>query len=231
MDNSPVSQDVITLADQWAQQIDAKMFFLHARDNKLQNMVDDGVLIEPKEVFEHYIESANCVSPYEVMHRFGRAYQAILDAEMELEPDLVVMTAHDHTMLGRAFLGSNTDHVLHDGKTPMFVYKQPKKEMVQSRAVVPIDYTPVSEKLVKVADEWALRNKAELYFLHVHEMPEIHNVSAVGGGYYSAGYDYEGKMHDNATRVEEFENYLRDLVRMQGIQSPYQIRIDFGNHT
>ena len=49
--------------------------------------------------------------------------QKIFDAEQEFVPEMIVMAAHTHIMLGRVFLGSNTDHVLHEGQTTMFVYK------------------------------------------------------------------------------------------------------------
>ena len=77
------------------------------------------------------------------------------------------MAAHTHTMLGRVFLGSNTDHVLHEGQTTMFVYKQPQKSMNEKRAVVPIDYSPVSNEVIRKADEWALDHDVELFFLYV----------------------------------------------------------------
>ena len=94
-------------------------------------------------------------------------------------------------MLDRVFLGSNTDHVLHEGQTTMFVYKQPQKSMNEKRAVVPIDYSPVSNEVIRKADEWALDHDVELFFLYVQETPEMMNVSAVGGGYYSTSSDFK----------------------------------------
>ena len=54
--------------------------------------------------------------------------------------------------------------------------------MNEKRAVVPIDYSPVSNEVIRKADEWALDHDFELFFLYVQETPEIMNVSAVGGG-------------------------------------------------
>ena len=42
MDNTPVTQDVIRLADSWGQRLDAKLFFLHARSSEIQNLVERG---------------------------------------------------------------------------------------------------------------------------------------------------------------------------------------------
>ena len=63
----------------------------------------------------------------------------------------------------------------------MFVYKQPQKSMNEKRAVVPIDYIPVSNEVIRKADKLALDHNVELYFLYVQETPEMMNVSAVGG--------------------------------------------------
>ena len=49
VDNTPVTQDVIKLADFWGQKLDAKLLFLHARNAEIQKLVDRGELINPKE--------------------------------------------------------------------------------------------------------------------------------------------------------------------------------------
>ena len=45
VDNTPVTQDVIKLADFWGQKLDAKFLFLHARNAEIQKLVDCGELI------------------------------------------------------------------------------------------------------------------------------------------------------------------------------------------
>ena len=47
VDNTPVTQDVIKLADFWGQKLDAKLLFLHARSAEIQKLVDRGELINP----------------------------------------------------------------------------------------------------------------------------------------------------------------------------------------
>ena len=228
VDNTPVTQDVIRLADSWGQRLDAKLFFLHARSSEIQNLVERGELIDPKEGFEHYLENTKCSSELETIYRFGAPYQTILDAEQEFVPEMIIMAAHTHTMLGRVFLGSNTDHVLHEGHTTMYVYKQPQKSMNQKRAVVPIDYSPVSNEVIRKADQWALENQVELFFLYVQETPEMMNVSAVGGGYYTTSSDYENRIRHSSKQVEELEERLRQRVRENNVTSQYQVHLDFG---
>ena len=60
VDNTPVTQDVIKLADFWGQKLDAKLLFLHARNAEIQKLVDRGELINPKEGFEKHLENTQC---------------------------------------------------------------------------------------------------------------------------------------------------------------------------
>ena len=62
VDNTPVTLDVIKLADFWGQKLDAKLLFLHARNAEIQKLVDRGELINPKEGFEQHLENTPCES-------------------------------------------------------------------------------------------------------------------------------------------------------------------------
>ena len=53
VDNTPVTQDVIKLADFWGQKLDAKLLFLHARNAEIQKLVDRGELINPRKVLSN----------------------------------------------------------------------------------------------------------------------------------------------------------------------------------
>ena len=48
LDNTPVTQYVIKLADFLGQKLEAKLFFLHARNAEIQKLVDRGELINPR---------------------------------------------------------------------------------------------------------------------------------------------------------------------------------------
>ena len=128
VDNTPVTEYVIKLADFWGQKLDAKLLFLHARNAEIQKLVDHGELINPKEGFEQHLGNTLCENENEIVYRSGNPYQTILDAEQEFVPEMIVMAAHTHTMLGRVFLGSNTDHVLHEGhNNDVRIQTAPKK--------------------------------------------------------------------------------------------------------
>ena len=71
VDNTPVTQDVIKVADFWGQKLDAKLLFLHARSAEIQKLVDRGELINPKEGFEKHLENTPCESKNEIVYRSG----------------------------------------------------------------------------------------------------------------------------------------------------------------
>ena len=78
--------------------------------------------------------------------------------------------------------------------------------MNEKRAVVPIDYSPVSNEVIRKADEWPLDHYVELFFLYVQETPEMMNVSAVGGGYYSASSDYESRLRHSTKQLKNLSS-------------------------
>ena len=123
VDNTPVTQDVIKLADFWGQKLDAKLLFLHARNAEIQKLVDRGELINPKEGFEQHLENTPCESENEIVYRSGNPYQTILDAEQKFVPEMIVMVDHTHTMAGRFIMGSNTDYLLHNAHCSMYILK------------------------------------------------------------------------------------------------------------
>jgi nucleotide-binding universal stress UspA family protein len=112
-----------------------------------------------------------------VLFLVGKHYEKILELEHELQPQLIVMAAHTHSFMHRLFLGSNTDHVLHEAKIPVYVYKC-TDAVLEDIILVPLDYTDVNLELIKRADEWAQRDDAKLVFLHVDELAEY------AGNYY-----------------------------------------------
>ena len=69
VDNTPVTQDVIKIADFWGQKLDAKLLLLHARNAEIQKLVDRGELINPKEGFERHLENTPCESENEIVYR------------------------------------------------------------------------------------------------------------------------------------------------------------------
>ena len=72
---------------------------------------------------EEFLWEQKVTSPYELLIREGKPYKEILEAQKALL-DLIIIGSHDHKEVGRLFVGSNTDHVLHHVHCPVYVYKE-----------------------------------------------------------------------------------------------------------
>lgn len=57
--------------------------------------------------------------------RFGNAAEQIIQAAYELHADLMAMTTHGRSGVGRWAFGSVAERVLHEGKTPLLLVRSP----------------------------------------------------------------------------------------------------------
>ncbi len=229
LDNTEISEKVIELADQWGQHLDGRLSFLHVINPNYTWGEEKTPLFE--EHFESAVARVNIQSEYEVLFRVGKPYLKILEIEEELHPQLILMAAHDHSMLERLFLGSNTDYVLHRSNTSVNVYKHPNGE-AENTVLVPIDYTEVSSSLVREADEWAQWHGAKLLILHVDEVPEY------GGDTYMMETGFFRKADMTSVESMDLREHDHELSRLQNVldryvadlepKSPYETFIRFG---
>ena len=67
-----------------------------------------------------------------ILWKIGTPYYKILDLVEREKADLVIIAAHSHTMLGRLFMGSNTDYVVHHIHCPLYVLKNRKRKRQKS---------------------------------------------------------------------------------------------------
>ena len=63
-------------------------------------------------------------SEFELSHDYGSRCFKIVELVERVEADLVIVGAHSHTMLGRLFMESNTDYVVHHVHCPMYIWKK-----------------------------------------------------------------------------------------------------------
>lgn len=226
LDNSEISKELARVADAWAQQIDAELHFLHV------GRADDVHESQQNRLFNEYLASMDITAEYQCKYRVGTSYREILEEEKTIQPDLIVMGAHQHTMLGRLFLGGNTKYVLHHCESPVYIYKQ-QKLFFENKIVVPIDYSDINKPVIRLADEWAQRIGAELYFIRVDESQQsyydpagIAKESPAGAkGFVEA---FENKEEKTKEGVERKEAKLREYIASQNIRAPYQTVQKFG---
>jgi nucleotide-binding universal stress UspA family protein len=225
LDNTKISEEVLRFADSWAQETGSQLLVMHSRTAAVQELVDQGELIDPQEAFDERVRNFPLHSECEIHHRFGRPSEVILRELEEHQPRLVIMAAHSHTLLGRLFLGSTTDTVLHKGHTSVYVYK--RASLDPKEILVPVDLSAVSVDLLKEVDEIAMRRNGRLHLLHVMDLPEVHLVSS-GGAFYSAITDSRLIRRQR----EEYQTFgmqrLKGLLGQVELRAPVELHVDFG---
>ena len=134
IDFSEVNKPLVKIADEWAQRTGAELNFLHVEedytyrfiDTSIQNVFhtnDEKIKESVRNHMESFIAEQNVSSPHKCMIREGKPYHEIVKAQKELDADMIIIAAHDHTVVDRLFVGSNTDYILHHVHCPIFVYK------------------------------------------------------------------------------------------------------------
>ncbi|MBF0279702.1 MAG: universal stress protein [SAR324 cluster bacterium] len=223
LDNSEISKELVKIADEWAQRSSAELFFLHVGTKEGK----DG--IEENRRFSDFLNAMDIKAGYRFQFRTGTFYHEILEQEQEIQPDLIIMGAHRHTMLGRMFLGSNTKYVIHHCACPVYVYKQ-QKLFFENKIIVPIDYSEVNKPVVQLADEWGQRTHSELYFIGVDPYPE----SSVKSYFPDVGIAdtnssaYQMEQEKIQTQIQHQESALQRFVSSCEIKSKYHCMHKFG---
>ena len=229
LDNTEVSEKMIREADAWAAHLGSRVSFLHVINPNYSWGEEKKPLFEER--FEKAIHSCEVKSKYEVLFRVGKPYPKILEMEEELKPLMILMAAYDHTALERLFLGSNTDHILHHGHTPVMVYKGLSEEM-ENKILVPIDYTDISRELLQKADEWALWHDAKMMIMHVDEVPEYGGDSYMMESGFFRQKDQERaeeiELREQDHELQRLQNILDSYFQEQNLQANYETFIRFG---
>jgi universal stress protein A len=226
VDYSEVSKEMTQFADEWAQRTQAKLHILHAspipnveyypgRLERTSDRDDARELIQLSE----FVKDLELKSPHDVMHLHGTPYLKILDAVESVQADLVIMAAHSHTLMGRIFLGSNTDYVVHHSHVPMYVYRKPGPK-ASKKLVVPIDLSESNKEVLRRADETARREELELQILHV--------IQTVDYSYFGGEVHWAAGVEITADQAKQA---VEDFVMPLNLQSTWQLVIKFGNST
>ncbi len=231
LDYSDITAELVKAADEWGQQFAAELFFVHVGYSALQlsefptELDSDG---QQQQLFLDYLNKIGVSTKHSFEFRTGVSYQEILAAAEEIQADLIIIGAHDHSLLGRLFLGSNTDYIVHHATCPVYVYKQHPTPL-ENKIIVPLDYTGINQPVIHFADQQAQQNDAELYFIHVESYPEF--------SYYNmeSGWDQEAYRQashlDEEERGEEMSKYqlkLHEYIEKLGVKAKHQVVHQFG---
>ncbi|MDT8445677.1 MAG: universal stress protein [bacterium] len=211
LDSSSVGRDVIHLADQWGQMFEAELIFLQV--NPVQRGESDQTLLES------VLAAEKITAPYQAYAAYGNPAQEILELERRLNPWLIMMAAHSHSVMARILLGSNTDYVVNLSKTSVLVYKR-SLEALKDVILVPVDYSEVNTKTIAWADELAQKMGLSLMFLHVYSLPEF--------AHYNMEHGWQWDQMEIERFRQEEERRLEGYLTARGIKSPYQFELGLG---
>jgi len=217
IDYSDISKGLIQLADEWALRMSAKLHFLHV--NRLPEVsyypghfeqVDQRNESKELQLLENFLAPLDLKAEFDLSHEYGTPYFKIVELVESVAADLVIMAAHSHTMLGRLFLGSNTDYVVHHVHCPIYVHRQTKSDLAKI-VLVPLDFSEANRTVVEKAVAWAERTESEIHFVHV--------MTPIDYSYYGA----EASWGMGKAELEVTED--QGLEAMEKFLSPMQITV------
>ncbi len=115
---------------------------------------------------------------------------AILQAAVQEQADLIVMGTHGRTGWQRFTLGSVTERVVRSATVPVFVVRQKEREFIDvshpeampriQRILCPVNFTPVAQQALHYAAAIAARFGAKVTALHIdeHAHPDLEQLKA-----------------------------------------------------
>lgn len=138
---------------------------------------------------------------------YDEAVEAILDATHVQRADLVVMSTHGRTGIGRWLYGSVADEVLRRSRVPVLLVPPacaPAWDPARpQRVLVPLDGSSLAEEILPAVTDLARTLRAEVLLLRVIEYP----VPVLGDG---TGYV---TVFDEETERADAEAYLAQVAR------------------
>lgn len=142
-DGSPLSDETVTSAVQFAAETKARITFLYVRPDYPVAYFGEGALVDPTTP-ESFAEMTEKVAQ-EILARSAAAaeagkvacttralindlpYEAIIDTATQEGCDLIFMASHGRRGLVGLLLGSETQKVLTHSAIPVLVYRSPEK--------------------------------------------------------------------------------------------------------
>lgn len=106
-----------------------------------------------------------------VMVRVGHAVEGILIAARHAEADVIALTTHGGSSLGRKLFGGTTENLLHESPLPVLVVSPASADPPATirRLLVPLDGSEDSELILPLAERLATALHGVVTILHVRE--------------------------------------------------------------
>ena len=155
-----------------ARQTGAELVLLHAHEPEKPG-AEDAALRDARHALEQLHDrvagAGRVVSKTLVM---GRPADAICEAAVRVDADLVVLGTHGRTGFRRILLGSVAERVVRYCERAVLVARQGDRKDGYQRIWAPTDFSPAAENAVRLAAALAAR-EAVLEILHCYSLPAI----------------------------------------------------------
>jgi len=173
---------------------------------------------------------------------YGETAPELIEMTPFEKADLLVMTTHGRTGIGRLLLGSVANKVLRQSKLPVLLIKPEKPKTSpflevtltesnyfsgpENKILVTLDGTPEAEAILESAIQMAKETKATLHLLAV-VLP--FTPVDFGGGYYSYGVNLTDDTERRAAEANQYLEHIQKRLFQQGVQTTALVKI--GNPT
>jgi nucleotide-binding universal stress UspA family protein len=237
LDGSAPSEKAIPYVETLARVSGARVVLLRTPDDSL---------LEPRVEAERYLSTvrealAGSGLTVETVVVDGKPSEVIVQEAHDRHADVVAMTTHGRSGIGRWIYGSVTEGVLHSANTPVLLipaageYTWPlRREAVSPgaapapatnpeqqrpfRILVTLDGSDVSQAVLSPASEFARHLDAELHLMRV-VVPPV----------YPYGEVFSYMSFDPSPELEAARQYLEEMASiLRGYEHPIQVHTEFG---
>lgn len=199
--------------------VDLGMMTAHLSADKVHHL--DALVAREEKRCASYLESAaqacSRFAPRCLVVR-GTPAEAILDAAGKDRETLIAMATHGRTGAQRWLLGSVAEKVLRGTVNPLFLVRaaaaKPSPEKIIDSIVVPLDGSPLAEKILPTVTHWARALDLEVTLIRAFEFPT--------SAYYSSEedlLDYDAFFQQARREAAGYLKEKADALVAQGVRA------------
>lgn len=101
------------------------------------------------------------------MVKVGKPYKKILEAALEIDPEMIVMGTNGASGLGEFFVGSNASRIIRSAPCPVVTVRNAQKDYIFERVLLPLDLTKETKEKISKGIEVAKHFNASLHLVSV----------------------------------------------------------------
>lgn len=102
-----------------------------------------------------------------VLVKVGKPYKKILEAALEINPEMIVMGTNGASGLEEFFVGSNASRIIRSAPCPVVTVRSAQKDYIFERILLPLDLTKETKEKISKGIEVAKHFNASLHLVSV----------------------------------------------------------------